>query len=147
MRALVERGKVKDNKLNCSKKNNIKVKCKVKFHFVLLSNGIKEPLEALDIYRSKDVIEKAFDNLKERLNMRRTSVSSDENLDGKLFIQFIGLIYLSYIKKAMGDHNLYKDYTLQGLLDELDIIELFKQPGKKPRVGEITKKQQTLLSV
>ena len=44
----------------------------------------------------------------------------------------------------MGDHNLYKDYTLQGLLDELDIIELFKQPGKKPRVGEITKKQQTL---
>lgn len=113
-------------------------------YFALLSNGIKDPLEALDIYRSKDVIEKAFDNLKERLNMRRTSVSSDENLDGKLFIQFIGLIYLSYIKKAMGDHNLYKEYTMQGLLDELDIIELFKQPGKKSRVGEITKKQQAL---
>ncbi|MGV8146289.1 MAG: transposase [Alkaliphilus sp.] len=74
--------------------------------------------------------------------MRRTSVSSDENLDGKLFIQFIGLIYLSYIKKAMGDHNLYKEYTMQGLRDELDIIELFKQPGKKSRVGEITKKQE-----
>ena len=70
-------------------------------YFALLSNGIKDPLEALDIYRSKDVIEKAFDNLKGILNMRRTSVSSDENLDGKLFIQFIGLIYLSYIKKAM----------------------------------------------
>lgn len=74
--------------------------------------------------------------------MRRTSVSSDENLDGKLFIQFIGLIYLSYIKKAMWDHNLYKEYTMQELLDELDIIELFKQPGKKARVGEITKKQR-----
>ena len=79
-------------------------------YFALLSNGIKDPLEALDIYRSKDVIEKAFDNLKGILNMRRTSVSSDENLDGKLFIQFIGLIYLSYIKKAMWDHNLYKEY-------------------------------------
>ena len=31
---------------------------------------------------------------------------------------------------------------MQELLDELDIIELFKQPGKKARVGEITKKQR-----
>ncbi len=32
-------------------------------------------------------------------------------------------------------------YTLQGLLDELDIIERFEQPGSKPHVGEMTKKQ------
>ena len=57
-------------------------------YFSLLSNSIKDPLEALEIYRSKDLIEKAFGNLKERLNMRRTSVSSDESLDGKLFVQF-----------------------------------------------------------
>ena len=54
--------------------------------FSLISNDIKDPLEALGIYRSKDVIEKAFGNLKERLNMRRTSVSSEENLEGKLFV-------------------------------------------------------------
>lgn len=110
-------------------------------YFALLSNGIKDPLTALEIYRSKDVIEKAFGNLKERLNMRRTSVSSEESLDGKLFVQFIALIFLSFIKKAMSDHNLQKAYTTQELLDELDVIECFEHPGRSFRVGEITKKQ------
>jgi transposase len=113
-------------------------------YFALLSNGVKDPLEALEIYRSKDLIEKAFGNLKERLNMRRTSVSSDENLEGKLFVQFVALIYLSYIKKAMSDNNLFKDYTMQELLDELDVIERFEKTGQKPRVGEITQKQMYL---
>jgi len=113
-------------------------------YFALLSNGIKDPLEALEIYRSKDMIEKAFGNLKERLNMRRTSVSSEENLEGKLFVQFVALIYLSYIKKAMSDNNLFKDYTLQELLDELDVIERFEQPGRRHRIGEITQKQMYL---
>lgn len=113
-------------------------------YFALMSNGVKDPLDAIDIYRSKDMIQKAFGNLKERLNMRRTSVSSDENLDGKLFVQFIALIYLSYIKKAMNDHDLFKNYTMQEVLDDLDIIERFEQPGRKHRVGEITKKQANL---
>ena len=110
-------------------------------YFALISNGIKDPLEALETYRSKDVIEKAFGNLKERLNMRRTSVSSEENLDGKLFVQFVALIHLAYIDKVMRDNDLYKDYTLQSLLDELDVIERFEQPGKKHHTGEMTKKQ------
>lgn len=113
-------------------------------YFALVSNGIKDPLDALDIYRSKDMIEKAFGNLKERLNMRRTSVSSEENLEGKLFVQFIALMYLSYIKKEMSERSLFKDYTMQELLDEFDVIECFEQPGRKRRVGEMTKKQMHL---
>ena len=113
-------------------------------YFALISNGIKDPLDALDIYRSKDVIEKAFGNLKERLNMRRTSVSSEENLDGKLFVQFVALIFLSYIKKTMSDNDLFKNYTIQELLDELDIIECFKQAGHLQRIGEMTKKQMNI---
>jgi len=113
-------------------------------YFVLLSNGVKDPLDALEKYRTKDLIEKAFGNLKERLNMRRTSVSSSENLEGKLFVQFVALIYLSYIKKEMNDHHLFGKYTLQELLDELDIIERFEHPGNKIFVGEVTKKQQEL---
>ena len=113
-------------------------------YFALLSNGVKDPWDALEIYRSKDLIEKAFGNLKERLNMRRTSVSSSQNLDGKLFVQFVALIYLSYVKKAMIDHNLFGTYTLQEFLDELDVIERFEHPGRKPFLGEITKKQKEL---
>lgn len=113
-------------------------------YFALLSNGIRDPLEALEIYRTKDMIEKAFGNLKERLNMRRTSVASEENLEGKLFVQFVALIYLSYIKKIMVENNLFKNYTIQELMDNLDIIEKFEQPGFKHYFGEITKKQMGL---
>ena len=113
-------------------------------YFDLISNGVKDPLDALEIYRSKDLIEKAFGNLKERLNMRRTSVSSEENLEGKLFVQFIALIYLSYIKKSMSDNDLFRNYTMQELLDQLDLIERFEQPGRKARIGEMTKRQQSL---
>jgi transposase len=56
---------------------------------VLLSNEVKDPIEALEIYRNKDLVEKAFGNLKERLNFSRTAVSSDQSLDGKLFVEFI----------------------------------------------------------
>ena len=59
-------------------------------------------------------------------------------------MQFAALIGLSYIEKAMPDHNLFKDYTLQELLDELDVIESLEQPEHKPRIGEITQKQAEL---
>jgi uncharacterized protein YceK len=109
--------------------------------FALLSNEIKDPVEALEIYRNKDLVEKAFDNLKERLNLRRVAVSSEQSLDGKLFVQFIALIFLSYITKKMQENKLFKDYTLQEILDELDVIEFFEVPGQQRQVGEITKRQ------
>ncbi len=113
-------------------------------YFVLMSNGIKDPAEALKIYRLRDLIEKSFGNLKDRLAMRRMSVSSEENFEGKLFVQFVALELLSYVKKQMDDHGLYKNYTLQKLLDTLDIIEYYQQPGKKHHLSEITGKQREL---
>lgn len=113
-------------------------------YYALMSNDIKDPLEALAIYRLKNLAEKAFHNLKERLSLRPTSVSSEQNLEGKLFVQFLALIYLSYISKAMNDQKLYKTMTMHELLDELDIIECFGRPGHKTHYGEITKKQKSL---
>ena len=113
-------------------------------YFALLSNEIKDPVEALTIYRNKDLVEKAFDNLKERLNLRRVAVSSEQSLDGKLFVQFIALIFLSYITKKMQETNLFKDYTMQEILDEFDVIECFEVPGQHPQVGETTKRQMDL---
>jgi transposase len=109
--------------------------------FALITNEKMEAKEALHIYRNKDVVEKAFGNLKERLNLRRLLVSSEQALDGKLFVAFIALIYLSYIKKKMQQSNLFKNYTMGTMFDKLDIIECFKAPGQKLRVGEILNKQ------
>jgi len=113
-------------------------------YFVLLSNEVKDAVKALEIYRNKDLVEKAFHNLKERLNFRRMGVSSEQSLDGKLFVQFIALIFLSYIKKKMQDNNLFKNFTIQGALDEFDVIECFEVPGQQLQVGEITKRQMNL---
>jgi transposase len=112
--------------------------------FALISNEVKDSVEALQIYRNKDLVEKAFNNIKERLNCRRLSVSSELSLDGKLFVEFIALIYLSYIKQQMQKNKLFKEYTLQGALDNLDIIECFEQPNSELRFGEITEKQKRL---
>jgi ribosome assembly protein YihI (activator of Der GTPase) len=112
--------------------------------FALITNESMNAIQALEIYRNKDVIEKAFGDLKERLNMRRTLVSSEKNLDGKLFVEFVALIYLSYIKKSMQETGLFKNYTMQTLLDKLDVIERFESPGHKPYIGEILDKQNEI---
>ncbi|MBW1671908.1 MAG: IS1634 family transposase [Deltaproteobacteria bacterium] len=110
-------------------------------YFVLLSNEVKNAVKALEIYRNKDLVEKAFHNLKERLNLRRIAVSSEQSLDGKFFVQFIALIFLSYIMKKMQEKKLFKKHTMQKALDEFDIIECFEVPGQRLQIGETTKRQ------
>lgn len=110
-------------------------------YFALLSNEVSDPFEALSLYRSKDIVEKGFGNLKERLNFRRLQVSSELSLNGKLFVEFVALIYLSYVKKKMQEAKLFDKWTLQGMLDELDVIELFEAPEHGRVLGEMTQKQ------
>ena len=112
--------------------------------FVLISNEVKDPVTALSLYRMRDIVEKAFWNIKERLNLRRTLTSSESALEGKLFVEFVALIYLSYIKKKMEDTGLFSRYTMHELLDELDVIECFTEPGKAPIQGEVLKKQEQI---
>ena len=76
---------------------------------VLLTNGIKDPVEALQIYRDKDVVEKCFDDLKNQLDIKRLRMHSSETIHGRLFIQFISMIY----KSALG-----KEMRASGLIDE-----------------------------
>jgi hypothetical protein len=43
-------------------------------------------------------------------------------------------------------NNLYKNYTMSSLLDEIDLIELYTYKGKRTHYSEITKKQQDILN-
>nr|WP_010632517.1 hypothetical protein [Sporolactobacillus vineae] len=113
-------------------------------YFSLLSNEKMNAIKALEIYRGKDPIEKCFGDIKERMNLRRMLVSSEATLDGKLFVAFVGLILLAHIKTRMQAQKLFKDYTLQSLLDKLDVIESFESPGHALRVGEILNAQKAI---
>lgn len=44
----------------------------------------------------------------------------------------------------MQDTKLFGKYTLQGLLDELDVIEQLEVPGKEPIFGEVLERQVKL---
>ena len=59
-------------------------------------------------------------------------------------MQFIALQLMSYIKKQMDENALFSDYTMQSLLDELNVIEYYQQPGKAHHLSEITNKQRKL---
>lgn len=113
-------------------------------YFCLASNEKMEAFDALHIYRMKDVVEKAFGNLKERLNMRRLQVSSERSLDGKLFVEFVALILISHLHKKMKDSLLYRQYSQQEVLDKLDIIECFEEPRSNLQVGEILERQKLI---
>ena len=102
-------------------------------YFALLSNDATlDCWQALDIYRSKDQIEKAFHDVKDRLAMRTTSVHNQETLTGKMFTVFAALIITSELRRRMNTSGLDKQYTLTELLDELETIEQYQHKGRKP---------------
>lgn len=113
-------------------------------YFSLITNEKMDASTALHLYRMKDVVEKAFGNIKERLNMRRLLVSSERGLEGKIFTEFVALILISHLDHKMKKSNLYEKYTLHQLLDKLDVIECFEDPGYSLRIGEILNKQKEL---
>ena len=89
----------------------------------------------------KDIVEKAFSNIKDRLNMRRLLAKSEKNLDGKIFTEFVALILISHLDHKMKETNLYKTYSMQQLLDKLDVLECFEDENRKLRIGELLSKQ------
>jgi transposase len=114
-------------------------------YFALFGNDASlSAMDALAVYREKDMIEKCFADVKNRLDFRTPKVSSPETLSGKLLCVFISLIILSWLKRAMSQSGLDEKWTIPTLIDELDTIERYCRPGKKPKVLEITNKQKDI---
>jgi transposase len=91
--------------------------------FILLSNCVKNPKEILEIYRNRDVVEKAFDILKHFQKKNRTYVQSDDVYESYVFIGFLSMIMISVIHKTMKEHGIYKNRTMDEFLDELSAIK------------------------
>lgn len=113
----------------------------------LLTNGIKDPVTALRVYRDKDVIEKCFDDLKNQLDMNRLRMHSSTAVDGRLFMQFIALIYISALRREMRISGLIKQYTVGELLQEMETLTKVKYSGKYGHIlTEVTKPQRQILA-
>ncbi len=92
-------------------KNGQKIKAKKKpetyfdEHFFgywcIYTNAEKDAKAALACYRERNSIEVLFDDLKNQLDCERLRVHSSTAMYGRLFIQFIALILLTWIRKVI----------------------------------------------
>jgi transposase len=102
--------------------------------FCVLSNTIKSPLKALEVYREKDVVENCFDDLKNHLDMKRLRVHNSAAMDTRLFLQFIALIYVSHIRKTTRNDEKLKYLTVREVMEEMESLVEIKYSG---RYGEV----------
>jgi transposase len=94
--------------------------------FIFLTNEIKDATEALRIYRQRDMVEKAFDILKNRTQEENTVVHSSPSYSNKLFIGFLSLLLNSQIHKTMTENNMKKKFTITELYFILKSIKKIK---------------------
>ena len=72
-------------------------------YFVLVSNEIRDPFEALKAYRSREKIEELFATYKDSFDGRKPRTWYPENLYGRQFAQFVGLGYHCFLTKRIQD--------------------------------------------
>jgi len=91
---------------------------------VLISNHIDNAKEALEIYRTKDVVEKGFWRMKTCLDLARLRIHSDKAMQSKIFIGFIALIICAHTHKTMSEKDLYKLWTMKKMLKILERLKI-----------------------
>ena len=78
--------------------------------------------------------------------MKRLRMHSSETVDGRLFVQFIALIYMSALRKEMRESALIGRYSTRELLQEMGTLTKVKYSGKYGHIlTEITKPQREIL--
>jgi len=114
--------------------------------YAILTNSVKDPIRSLQIYRDKDAVEKCFDDLKNHIDMKRLRMHTSKTVHGRLFVQFIALIYMSAIRKKLRATGLVKQFTVRELLREMDTVTKITYSGKyRGIITELTKSQNKIL--
>jgi transposase len=113
--------------------------------FILLYRGKFTWEECLSLYRSKDVVEKGFDSLKNDIDLMPAYVRTESTLRGYLFIAFLALILRMKLMRLMIQANLSKKFSVEGLLTELEKIKVLVLHDGQKIITEISKKQREIL--
>ena len=98
--------------------------------FCILSSKVKDPVEALRIYRTKEVVENGFDDLKNQLDMKRLRVHDSQAMDSRLFLQFLSLIFICHIRNTLRKHEELNNLTVRETLELLEPIVRIKYSGR-----------------
>jgi transposase len=97
----------------------------------MITNDVKDPVKALEIYRRKDSVEKAFDDLKNDLDCKRLRIHSSAAMEGRFFLQYLALILTTRIRLTLNSADLPKKYDLQQVINEMKSLRLVWIDGTK----------------
>jgi transposase len=110
---------------------------------VLISNDVTSPQKAISIYRTKDVVEKGFHRFKNCLDLGRLRVHSENSMQNKVFVGFIGLILMAGIHKVMQGQGLYRKMTMKKLIKTLEKLRIQHINGNRI-LYPVTKEQKEI---
>ena len=113
--------------------------------FVLLYQGELDWRECLATYRSKDIVEKGFDMLKNELKLLPLNAQRDSTLKGLLFGFFLAQMLRMRIMKIIQEKELVSKYNLEGMLLELEKIKKIELTDGEVLTSELTRKQREIL--
>jgi len=117
-------------------------------YFILLSSDpSKDSREVLKIYRSKDTVEKHFDQLKNGLEFKRLKTHSQKTTDGKIFIGFLSLILRSYMLQVIKNDKQTKQLTFEKIMIELRKIKFVLTANFKKTLTPQTSLQKTIMAL
>lgn len=115
--------------------------------FCILSTTFKDPIEALGVYRNKDVVENSFDDLKNQMDMKRLRVHSAKAMDSRIFLQFLALILLSQIRNVVKNSKSIKTLGTRKIMEQLESITKITYAGRYGSVvSETSPVQREILS-
>lgn len=134
-------------KITCTLKDEVILnEMKNEGFMVIISNDLKNVTKVFNTYRRKDVVEKAFDNLKNDLDVKRLRVHSERALRGKMFIAFIALIIKTHIFNAIIKNGSICKYSVNEIISEMQKISLVKFSDKLSMLTEISGTQRKLFN-
>jgi len=95
-------------------------------------------------YRSRDMVEKAFDVMKNELNEGRLRVASSEAAEGRLFVNFLALIVTSKLRNVTRASGMKINYTISEILCEVNKIKRVTLFDGSHCLTEVSKRQKDI---
>jgi transposase len=127
------------------KKNAVAQRVNKMGMYILFTNDDLSWDECLSTYKTRDIVEKGFDLLKNDLEARPLNVQRENTLRGLLFVNFLSLILKMRLLQQMSQTGLHEKYTINSLLFELEKIKKVELEDGTQVTTPLTKKQKDIL--
>jgi transposase len=114
------------------------------FIFLTSKNYAKNPEEIISIYRNRDIVEKAFDDLKNGIDYKRLRTHYSHTTEGKLFVGFLALIIRAWIVSKKKETEI-KSLSVGKILYEIKKIRQVVFSDGSRITNPLTKKQKKIL--